>query len=77
MELEQFVKDTLIAILKGCQQGETDQSAAGTPVGIKEGAKGIEFDLGITFYEGKPTVVGIHSSQCHSRLRFFVPIINK
>lgn len=76
MELEQFVKDALIAIQKGCQEGATDKSIAQKPSGVTEGVKGIEFDLGVLFDDGKILVRGI-GSDCTSRLRFSVPIIGQ
>ena len=78
MKLEQFIRDTLIAIQKGCQQAETDQSEADIPVCDKEGTKGIEFDLAVDTHGNEITVSGYHSSgNVLSRLRFFVPIFNK
>ncbi len=76
MELQQFVKDALIAIQNGCQEGATDKTKARSPVCYKEGAEGIEFDVGVLFDDGKICVKGI-GSDCTSRIRFFVPIVGK
>ena len=76
MELQQFVKDALIAIQNGCQEGEVDKTKAGVPVSYKEGAEGIEFDVGVLFDDGKICVRGI-GSDCTSRIRLYVPIEEK
>jgi len=77
MELEQFVKDALIAIQKGCQEGATDKMIAWGPSSVTEGVNGIEFDLAIRFVQGKISVIGIWEDKGQSRLRFSVPIANK
>jgi len=77
MELQQFVKDALIAIQNGCQEGATDKTKAGQPKSHIEGARGIEFDLGIKFDKGKISVAGSGDLEGRSRLRFYVPIDEK
>jgi len=70
MELDQFIKETIVHILTGIKGAESAGIKASSP------SQEIEFDLGINIQSEKIEVVGMHGGglPATSRIRFSIPI---
>jgi hypothetical protein len=74
MELEPFVKEAIVGIANGV--GAAQQAGVRAkllPAFIQEKG-GVEFDLGINIRDGKIEVVGVHTRETASRIKFSVVV---
>lgn len=80
MELEKFIKQSLIAIQNGTRQAKTEKTEAANPVSFKDGAQGVEFDISIYIEDKEEKIcVAEHSrpGEVATHIKFSVPIVNK
>lgn len=74
MELEQFVKETIVCILKGINGAKTSGMKAMAPYYSVEAKGGIEFDLGVKYWNEKIEVIFQDTPTTQSRIKFVIPI---
>jgi len=70
MELDQFVKETIVCVIEGINSAKSEGRGAGYP------DHGIEFDLGINIKDEKIEIVGKENKDypVASRIKFVIPI---
>ena len=76
MELQQFITTAIKDIGKGIEEGKEGSISADFPILSSDNYKGVEFDLGIKFTDGKINVEDSHPKDrvLPSRIKFSISI---